>query len=85
MESSYSDGSVREATVDFVAADVPSIGYKTYYLSPTPPGGSGDGAIKDSVVENRFYRIKLGERGIASLIDKESGEEVFDTRKVPGQ
>ena len=37
------------------------------------------------VVENRFYRIKLGERGIASLIDKESGAEVFDTQKIPGQ
>ena len=33
------------------------------------------------MVENRFYRIKLGERGIASLIDKESGAEVFDTEK----
>ena len=47
LESSYSDGSVREATVNFIAADVPSIGYKTYYLLPTPPGGAADRAIKE--------------------------------------
>lgn len=82
VESSYADGSVRRAAIDFIAADVPSIGYKTYYLAPVnETSGTVPGVVEDNTIENAFYRIALGERGIASLIDKESGAEVFDTQK----
>jgi alpha-mannosidase len=30
----YVDGSIKNATINFMAENVPSIGYKTYYLKP---------------------------------------------------
>jgi alpha-mannosidase len=72
--------------VEFVAEDVPALGYKTFYLvendRPAPqPAPAGD---LPSIVENRFYRLKLLPGGIASLYDKELGREVLDTRKFLG-
>ena len=83
VDSSYPDGSLREAAADFVAEDVPPIGYKTYYLSNAPLAyhKSLPCVLRDGVLENRFYRMKLAERGIRSLFDKESRAEVFDTQK----
>jgi len=83
VESTYPDGTVREATLCFVAEDVPSIGYSTYYLSnaPQPHAGRRGHGLRGGVLENRFYRLELGDRGIRSLVDKESSQEVFDTGK----
>lgn len=83
LAGTYPDGTVREAALCFVAEDVPSIGYKTYYLSlgERAAGGRGSRSLRDGVIANRFYRLTLGERGIRSLIDKATGEEVFETGK----
>ncbi|MBI2302883.1 MAG: hypothetical protein HYU66_28585 [Armatimonadetes bacterium] len=77
----WPDGSVREAAVCFVAEAVPSIGYTTYYLAAEPQPKGGSTALRRGAVENRFYRLQLGARGIRSLLDKETGQEVFDTAK----
>ena len=83
VEGNHPDGSIREATACFVAEDVPSIGYRTFYLAktPAPPSIRGPIALHGRVLENRFYRLELGDRGIHSLIDKDTSREVFDTRK----
>ncbi len=80
---SYPDGSVREATACFVAESVPSVGYATYYVAsqPLPEGPAGRRTLRGGVLEGRYYRLELGEHGIRSLIDKDSGQEVFDTAK----
>ena len=83
VESTYPDGTAREATVRFVAEDVPSVGYTTYYVSKAhrSRGGRTGESLPGGAMEGRFYRLELGERGIRSLVDKETGEDVFDTRK----
>lgn len=82
---SGSDG-VTSAEVLFVAKDVPSLGYKTFYVHP------GDKAPKASsragtVIENEFYRINVDPaRGgcITSLIDKSTGREMIYDAANPG-
>ncbi|HMD86033.1 MAG TPA: glycosyl hydrolase-related protein [Terriglobia bacterium] len=66
----------------FLAEDVPSTGYRTYYLeqaaaaSPTP--------ISGNTVENRFFRVTLGKAGLKSLYDKQQKWEVLRTDKFEG-
>jgi len=86
VDTRYEDGSVRDASVCFVAEDVPSIGYSTYYVAKTPRSRAGRRAyaLRERVIESAFYRLELGDRGIRSLVDKETGREVFDTAKFEG-
>jgi len=83
VDSTYDDGTVREATVCFVAEQVPSIGYTTHYVSDAPPlrAGRRSYVLRGRVLGNQFYRIELGDHGIRSLVDKETGAELLDTRK----
>jgi len=83
VESTYPDGTVREATLCFVAQDVPSIGYTTYYVSSARPSRAAreSDSLRGGVLDSRFYRLELGDRGIRSLVDKETSEEVFDSSK----
>lgn len=72
--------------VEFVADDVPALGYKTFYVvsDPAPAPARPSAAPEPSVVENRFYRLRLAPGGIAGLYDKELGREVLDTSKFLG-
>ena len=66
--------------VSFVARDVPSLGYATYYLREGEAGAEPKHTLRASprVLENRFFRIRLGARGeIVSLLDKRCGREVI--------
>lgn len=72
--------------IEFIARDVPALGYKTLYLvegaglslgKPAPPAGA-------EVLENDFYRIELAPGGVKRLYDKELGRDVLDTRKFLG-
>lgn len=71
----------------FVAADVPALGYKTYYLTA---GGSRESASVPEVsmnpdgFENRFYRVQLAPGGIKSIFDKAQGRELLNTSKFLG-
>ncbi|MFA5263273.1 MAG: glycosyl hydrolase-related protein [Opitutaceae bacterium] len=70
----------------FVAADVPSLGYKTFYLtastatrSPTPTVvATADGCA------NQFYRLDLAPGGIKAIFDKQQGRDLLDTEKLLG-
>ena len=74
------------ALIEFIARDVPALGYKTLYLvdgagpsleKPVPPAGG-------QVLENDFYRIELAPGGVKRLYDKELGRDVLDTGKFLG-
>jgi hypothetical protein len=83
-----------EGTIGFVAADVPSLGYKTFSLSspverrsPTrrqkdnlSRAGSETGAPTPSTLENRFYRIAFDSTigTITSIRDKQLDVELVD-------
>jgi alpha-mannosidase len=74
------------ALIEFIARDVPALGYKTFYMvdgaapSPAKSGPQGE----PGVVENDFYRIELAPGGIKRLFDKELGRDVIDTGKFLG-
>jgi alpha-mannosidase len=77
--------------VEFVADNVPALGYRTFYFIPDEaPAGKGAGSIKTNataepdVIENAFYRIKLADGGVGSIFDKELGREVLNTEKFLG-
>jgi alpha-mannosidase len=70
----------------FVAAGVPSIGYKTYYLVP---GRSGDPKAVESdfagnMVESWYYKIELAKGGVRSIFDKQLQIELLDPAKFLG-
>jgi len=72
--------------IEFIARDVPPIGYKTWYLieekTPTPaqPAGQRDAGF----YENRFYKIELAPGGLKSVFDKELRSEILDVQKFLG-
>jgi alpha-mannosidase len=79
-------GSGRFPEIEFIADDVPALGYKTFYLVEDR-GSAQESSVaseKISVVENGWYRLRLAPGGVAGLFDKELGREVLDTRKFLG-
>ncbi len=72
--------------VEFTAADVPALGYKTWYLADGPAAAAAAPAVMAGlrVIENAFYRIELAPGGLRSVFDKELGRELLDTRKFLG-
>ena len=77
-----------DTEVTFVAEEVPSIGYRTYYLVPdealTSPVVTSGVQVGANSFENAFYRLTLVPGGIRSLYDKVLGREVLRTEKVLG-
>jgi alpha-mannosidase len=74
---------------EFIAEDVPALGYKTYYLrkgeltDDGPVSGTVSGP-PPTTFETDCYRVTLAPGGLAALYDKELGREVLDTRKFLG-
>ncbi len=84
-------------TLVFVAENVPSIGYKTYYLVPfvgelnehgvpvKPTNPSAVNAVANSnTYENKFYKIQFGYGGLKSIYDKQLKKELLQTNKLLG-
>lgn len=71
--------------IRFIGIDVPSLGYKTYYIRQGKPSEQKpDVQASDTRFENRFYRIELAGGGIRSLYDKQLKREVMQTGKFLG-
>lgn len=64
-------------TVTFHAAQIPSLGYRTFYLvaklAAVPPKAQAEG----ETIENGFYRIQLTSGGVASIYDKSAQRELL--------
>ncbi|MCE5249638.1 chitobiase/beta-hexosaminidase C-terminal domain-containing protein [bacterium] len=75
-----------ELRIVFVAADVPSIGYKTYYLlmGESPRVTGSPVTDKNGVVENDYYRIEFAPGGIRQIFDRELNKPVLKTDKFLG-
>ena len=80
----HDDGSIQSAEVVFVA-EVPSIGYNTYYLSlkssVTEPRIA---AVNTSTYQNEFYTISWGKGGIEQIYDKEHKRKLLNTDSMMG-
>ena len=66
--------------LSFVAANVPSVGYKTFELRKQKPvGDSSSLVISRSTLENTYFRIVVdsGSGWVKSIFDKRNGREVL--------
>ncbi len=82
----HSDGSIAAARLLFIARDVPSVGYRTYYMNPSrtrQPRRAEPGAEVTSL-ESQFYRLEMGAGGVRQIFDKELNEPLLDTSKFLG-
>ncbi len=79
----YADGSIKEAELVLIAEDVPSVGYKTFYVKPAgPDAGTVKSNNTTSKYENGFYRISFEQGGIAQVYDKELERDLFRTDQL---
>ncbi len=78
------DGKIYKTDITFIAENVPSIGYKVFWVTPSkskPPVALLKKS-KTNVVENEFYRLAVDKKaggGITSLIDKKTGKEFINS------
>lgn len=79
----YGDGSIEKARLSFTAADMPSMGLKTYYLNPAGMEKLTE-ARKTTLVENSYYSIELVDGGIRQIYDKATGCPLLNTEKFLG-
>jgi alpha-mannosidase len=82
-EEQYADGSLRSASICFIAEDLPSMGYKTYYYSSVKDKDSQQQMIGGSL-ENKFYKIEFTDGGLQSIYDKDLQKELIDPSKFKG-
>jgi alpha-mannosidase len=68
----------------FVAEAVPSVGYRTFYLTSSPTKPQRPSILTGNAMENDFLRVIFGSGGIKSLYDKKQRWEVLRTDKFDG-
>jgi alpha-mannosidase len=81
----YEDGSIRAAEIVFVAEDIPSVGYATYYVSSGP--GDEAEAIDSAVtgpIESAYYRLELARGGVKQIHDKQLDVDLLANAKFLG-
>jgi len=88
IENHASPGDEKEVEIVFLASDVPSLGYQTYYLAPASsmPATPESTESSDASIENQYLRITAdGTKGggITSLYDKRIGKEFINTAIGP--
>jgi alpha-mannosidase len=76
----FADGSIKNATINFIAENVPSIGYKTYYLKSTGQINVSHTEFINEA-ENQYYKIKFANGGLSSIFDKELQKELINSEK----
>ncbi len=77
----YEDGSLESVTVSFIADEVPSVGYKTFYVNPVREAEDDHSEVFVPEFENQYFSIRFGRGGIERLFDKTLGREVTDPSK----
>ncbi len=76
----YLDGSIKSADISFIAENIPSIGYKTYYVKTSEKSNvitERNSSLKN--YENSFYKITFDKKGIEQVYDKDLQRNLFQT------
>lgn len=73
-----------ERSVTFEAENIPSLGYKTYFLKKGRTHSDSEIKAGTNYYENRFYSVKFGPGGITSLTDRELDRQVFNSTRYAG-
>ncbi len=78
----HDDGSIKHAEIVFIAENIPSVGYKTYYVKQEMKSNHiVDSPEYKSVYENDFYKVTFVDGGIEQVYDKELKKNLFDTKQ----
>jgi alpha-mannosidase len=72
-------GYLSSADLTFIAGNVPSVGYDTYYLVLSDKQTVENTGELSAEFENAFYKAKLDKGGLSSLYDKELGKELLES------
>ena len=80
----HPDGSLKNASLCFIAPDVSSVGYKTFYIQPSLKQNEVYQKEEVGAVESDFYRLEFANGGIRQITDKESGQKLLETGKLLG-
>jgi alpha-mannosidase len=71
--------------LEFIARDVPALGYRTFYLIQSESEGLPlGGSPQNTYYENDFYRVELAPGGIKKLTDKSLRRDILNTAKFLG-
>lgn len=80
-----SDGTLHSGKLVFLATDVPSIGYKTYYYYLVNEDNIHNEIVDPAIsLSNSYYNITVGPRGIEYLYDKDYNEVIIDSDRFAG-
>jgi alpha-mannosidase len=77
-------GSSVRGRLVFMAENVPSVGYRSYFLRTATGRRAQVSALNGQTVENDFYRLTFGNGGIKELYDKRLHWDVLRTDKFLG-
>ena len=76
----YEDGSIKSVDITFIAQNIPSIGYVTYYISKAKnPLKSGYDKATTASYDNPYYKVRFENGGIAQVYDKALKKNLFKT------
>jgi len=75
--------------LSFLVENIPSCGYKTFYLTfkedpKSNPDTDSEKETETQVTENKYYRVIFANGGLGSIFDKELNTELLDTQKFLG-
>ncbi len=65
------------STITFIATDIPSIGYATYFVKAIVEDNESKTLEFSNTYDNQFYQLHFGKGGIDKLIDKASNKELL--------
>jgi alpha-mannosidase len=79
----YKDNSLKKISATFIAREVPSLGYKTFYAVPIKNIANTQNLEMDQI-ETSFYRIELERGCVRSIFDKELNIELLNCKNILG-
>jgi hypothetical protein len=80
-------GKIREAEIEFVAEEVPPVGYATYAVEPCDEPPPTRSRLPGATIQNEFFRVTADPAqggGITSLYDKLARRQLIDKSVGPG-
>lgn len=74
-------GFIRAVTLHFIANNVPSLGYKTFYIKERKYTKVTTVTSTPSYIENQFYSINFASGGLKQIFDKELNKDLINSEK----